>query len=65
LGYGWQRNRLTSCKSSLEWVRVLILLQLSSIWSSLVAVAVAVNSAMVVEVQAVIGLVHRLLWLEL
>jgi hypothetical protein len=36
-----------------------------SIWSSLVVVAVAVNSAMVVEVQAVIGLVHRLLWLEL
>jgi hypothetical protein len=30
-----------------------------------VAVAVAVNSAMVVEVQAVIGLAHRLLWLEL
>jgi hypothetical protein len=46
-------------------VRVLILLQLLSIWSSLVAVAVAVNSAMVAVVQAVIGLVHRLLWLEL
>jgi hypothetical protein len=44
---------------------VRILQQLSSIWSSLVAVAVAVTQVVAVAVQAVIDLAHRLLWLEL
>jgi hypothetical protein len=46
-------------------VRVLILLQLLSIWSSLVAVAVEVKTVAVAVVLEVIGLAHRLLWLEL
>jgi hypothetical protein len=40
LGDGWQRKRVTPCKSSLVWVRVQFYQPLLNILLSLVAVAV-------------------------